>query len=230
MANIDFGDPIDFSSDSQGGDDSSFQRAASGMKARTPQTGPVSSIKREPAHVVRNVAPLFPRPTLSPQQGQVTNIPQQAQGMNPQEGFAPQAPSQAQVPAAFSAGPGSQKGGKKLLFVIIGVVVLSVLVVIGYFVFLNLGQDSANNATNTQANQVSQNTTTSNTNTTNSTPTVSDPTGDPDADALTNQEEANAGTDPNNPDSDGDTFKDGAEVEKGFNPLGEGKLPTPTGI
>jgi flagellar biosynthesis/type III secretory pathway M-ring protein FliF/YscJ len=32
------------------------------------------------------------------------------------------------------------------------------------------------------------------------------------------------GTDPNNPDSDGDGFLDGEEVMKGYNPLGAGKL------
>ena len=31
-------------------------------------------------------------------------------------------------------------------------------------------------------------------------------------------------TDKNNPDTDGDGFLDGEEVENGFNPLGEGKI------
>jgi hypothetical protein len=34
-------------------------------------------------------------------------------------------------------------------------------------------------------------------------------------------------TDPLNPDTDGDGFKDGDEVKNGFNPLGPGKLLTP---
>jgi hypothetical protein len=47
---------------------------------------------------------------------------------------------------------------------------------------------------------------------------------DPDEDGLTNAQEAEYGTDPNNPDTDGDTYLDGAEVEAGYNPLGEGSL------
>lgn len=47
---------------------------------------------------------------------------------------------------------------------------------------------------------------------------------DDDADGLTLEEEQELGTDPANPDSDGDTFLDGAEVDGGYNPLGPGEL------
>lgn len=42
---------------------------------------------------------------------------------------------------------------------------------------------------------------------------------DVDGDGLTNDEEADAGTDPRNPDSDGDGVEDGAEVENNTDPL-----------
>ncbi|HCC84013.1 TPA: hypothetical protein DEP96_04155 [Candidatus Uhrbacteria bacterium] len=48
---------------------------------------------------------------------------------------------------------------------------------------------------------------------------------DADNDGLTAKEETKYGTDPNNPDSDGDGFNDGDEVAKSYNPLGAGKLP-----
>ena len=42
-----------------------------------------------------------------------------------------------------------------------------------------------------------------------------DPDGDPDGDGLTNAQEAVVGTDPNIPDTDGDTLKDGVETNTG---------------
>lgn len=47
---------------------------------------------------------------------------------------------------------------------------------------------------------------------------------DNDNDGLSNAEEVVYGTDLNNPDTDGDGYLDGIEVENGYNPLGEGKL------
>jgi hypothetical protein len=47
---------------------------------------------------------------------------------------------------------------------------------------------------------------------------------DSDSDGLFDDEEESLGTDPDNPDTDGDTFLDGEEVQNGFNPLGEGRL------
>ena len=49
--------------------------------------------------------------------------------------------------------------------------------------------------------------------------------GDSDGDGLSNEEEIIIwGTDPNNSDTDGDGYLDGDEVDKGYNPNGEGKL------
>ena len=47
---------------------------------------------------------------------------------------------------------------------------------------------------------------------------------DSDGDLLSDEMEAQYGTDTNNPDTDGDGFKDGVEVNSGYNPKGEGKL------
>jgi|GEM_PF-3069580 len=47
---------------------------------------------------------------------------------------------------------------------------------------------------------------------------------DTDKDLLADDDEKDYGTDPNNPDTDGDGFADGLEVENGFSPTGEGRL------
>ena len=47
---------------------------------------------------------------------------------------------------------------------------------------------------------------------------------DSDGDLLSDEMEAQYGTDPNKADSDGDGFKDGVEVNGGYNPKGAGKL------
>lgn len=50
---------------------------------------------------------------------------------------------------------------------------------------------------------------------------------DTDSDGLTDREEFRVfGTDPLEPDTDGDSYLDGAEVQNGYNPKGEGKLFT----
>lgn len=53
---------------------------------------------------------------------------------------------------------------------------------------------------------------------------------DTDGDGLFDAEEVNVyQTDPLNPDTDGDGFSDGAEVKNGYNPNGSGKLPNAPG-
>jgi hypothetical protein len=70
------------------------------------------------------------------------------------------------------------------------------------------GNSNTNSSTNTNANQ--------NTNVNAS--------GDIDLDGLTNAEESQYRTNPENPDSDGDGYLDGDEVENGYNPMGSGRL------
>ena len=48
---------------------------------------------------------------------------------------------------------------------------------------------------------------------------------DPDQDDLTNLEEYFNHTDPTNPDTDGDGFKDGLEIDKDTDPLDDGDYP-----
>jgi len=48
---------------------------------------------------------------------------------------------------------------------------------------------------------------------------------DADGDGLTNFEEADWGTDPNNPDSDGDEWTDGEEVEQNTDPMDSDDKP-----
>lgn len=50
------------------------------------------------------------------------------------------------------------------------------------------------------------------------------PSIDTDGDGLTDEAEAEYGTDINNPDTDGDGYLDGEEVQNGFNPNGPGTL------
>ena len=51
---------------------------------------------------------------------------------------------------------------------------------------------------------------------------------DSDGDGLSDQEEMFLGTDLNKADTDDDGYPDGAEIEAGYNPLGEGKFMMPT--
>lgn len=76
------------------------------------------------------------------------------------------------------------------------------------------------NAT-TNTNTANTNTTNTSSSNTNKTPSAS---SDLDQDGLTYQEEQTYKTDPNNPDTDGDSYLDGEEVVNGYNPNGPGKL------
>jgi hypothetical protein len=60
--------------------------------------------------------------------------------------------------------------------------------------------------------------------TTGTTSTGGDPAADPDADYLSNADEAIHGTDPADPDSDDDTYLDGDEVLEGSDPLASASL------
>ena len=49
---------------------------------------------------------------------------------------------------------------------------------------------------------------------------------DPDGDGLTNDQEVAAGTNPRNPDSDGDGYPDGWEADHSFDPTDPGSKPS----
>ena len=49
---------------------------------------------------------------------------------------------------------------------------------------------------------------------------------DSDLDGLTDVNEVFLGTNPNKIDTDGDGYTDGFEISKGFNPCGDGQIPT----
>lgn len=215
--NIDFGDPIDFAPKKVAAPTKPQSIGMAGM-ATSAQDG--ARFSPEPAHRVQNVAPLFPRPVSPQTQGE----PMSAVSRPAMTGaHAPESPAPAIGAQQETSSPDAPKKKGKML-IIVAAVVLIVIIAAGIFIFTQLRGEN-----NTQANNTANNNTTNSSvkNATTNTPTVNDPNGDIDGDALTNQEEATYGTDPNNPDTDGDGFKDGAEVEKGFNPLGAGKLQTP---
>lgn len=98
-------------------------------------------------------------------------------------------------------------------------------------------EDAADTTTDTTTGDAEESDATSDTDTDTTTDTTTDeteetdteaeelvPTEDPDEDGLTNAEEARYGTDPTNPDTDGDSFLDGEEIENDYNPLGPGRL------
>lgn len=97
---------------------------------------------------------------------------------------------------------------------IIGILVLLILGVLGGTIALivtRLGSDDPNsNVTDLAeeaANQLEE-----------SGPAITDPTGDADDDGLSNSDERIWGTNPDNPDTDGDGFLDGEEVQSNHNP------------
>jgi hypothetical protein len=98
---------------------------------------------------------------------------------------------------------------RRVVIVIGIIIVLSILLAIGLFFVTSLNKE--------QAAQPTPDATTSNAGLTSS--TTVDPLADPDNDNLNNAQEALWGTNPNNPDTDGDGYKDGEEVANCHNPL-----------
>ncbi|MEO6077633.1 MAG: hypothetical protein ABIP54_02510 [Candidatus Andersenbacteria bacterium] len=98
---------------------------------------------------------------------------------------------------------------RRVVIVISIIVVLSILIAIGLFFVTSLNKEqSAQPAPDS----------TSNTGLTSNDNNV-DPLADTDNDGLNNTQEALWGTNPNNPDTDGDQYKDGDEVANCHNPL-----------
>jgi len=85
---------------------------------------------------------------------------------------------------------------------------------------LNAAVPDVNGNSNGNANENANNNSNDNSNINEN--LVSDDNADPDHDGLTNAQERQYHTDPLNPDSDGDGFKDGDEVKAGYDPT---KIP-----
>lgn len=102
--------------------------------------------------------------------------------------------------------------------VVIGILILLIIGVLGGTIALIVSRFSTKP---TQVSQTPQTSTLPGAN--NGGQQVVDPTGDSDADGLTNADEKLWGTNPNNPDTDGDGFKDGEEVKSNHNPT----IPSP---
>ena len=137
---------------------------------------------------------------------------------------------------------------KKNLIVLIGIgVVLVIGIILVGFKFMmppknvveNLPEESQVTTNDTNENVVEDNNEETVVDETQTQPVVEEPvnqepeiipeviidvTLDTDNDGLTDINEAGYGTDINNPDTDGDGYKDGEEVLNGYNPNGEGKL------
>lgn len=99
---------------------------------------------------------------------------------------------------------------RRLIIIISIIVVLSILIALGLFFISSLNQQQATQAPSGASLQPAL----------TSSPSASvDPLGDPDNDGLTNAQESLWGTNPNNPDTDGDGYSDGKEVANCHNPL-----------
>ncbi|OGY36058.1 MAG: hypothetical protein A3E36_02420 [Candidatus Andersenbacteria bacterium RIFCSPHIGHO2_12_FULL_45_11b] len=103
---------------------------------------------------------------------------------------------------------------RKAVIGIVIILILSIIAGVAVFVIISLGKQQ-------DAEQSSD--TTSQIGLTGSDSLSVDPLADPDNDGLTNAQESLWGTNPNNPDSDADGYKDGEEVAACHNPL----VPTP---
>ncbi|HSX24587.1 MAG TPA: hypothetical protein VLG69_01330 [Candidatus Andersenbacteria bacterium] len=103
---------------------------------------------------------------------------------------------------------------RKVVIGVIIIIVISIIAAIAVFIFSSLNQQQSQQYSSTSNTQLAINS--------SNAPTV-DPLADPDQDGLTNAQESLWGTNPNNPDTDGDGYKDGAEVAACHNPV----IPAP---
>lgn len=101
---------------------------------------------------------------------------------------------------------------RRLIISLLIVLIVGVVLGTGYFIVQRI-RSSAKNTPTTSDNGTGLQPAT----------TVKNPTGDDDSDGLSNADEAVWGTDPNNPDTDGDKYLDGEEVKANHNPT----IPSP---
>lgn len=140
-------------------------------------------------------------------------------------------------PSAFREPEPPKKGRRKLALIVGAILIFLLLAAIGFAVarFIIIGSNEGEEE-NTNNNNENEEEFLSDTKEASPSPTATaspEPTDEPsptadiadqDQDGLTLAEEKFYGTDPNNPDTDGDGIKDGEEVRNGYDPLGPGKL------
>ncbi|MBI3256058.1 MAG: hypothetical protein HYZ63_03750 [Candidatus Andersenbacteria bacterium] len=104
---------------------------------------------------------------------------------------------------------------RRLILILLVVLIIGVVGGTAYFVVNRLRSGQTGQETTTEPGSLTQ------------APTggqnVANPAGDDDVDTLTNSDEALWGTDPKNPDTDGDGYFDGEEVKANYNPT----IPSP---
>lgn len=138
-------------------------------------------------------------------------------------------------------------GKQKIILIVVAVVVVAILAVGGYFLYDKMQEDgsplenvienlnvvpAANENTNSILNLNKNTNVVANVNLNeavneNENLNANDNVNlfkDADNDGLTDEEEVLYGTDATNPDTDGDGYLDGEEVDSGYNPAGSGKL------
>lgn len=127
--------------------------------------------------------------------------------------------------------PTRKRSAKTLVFIVLGVVILLIAVIAAIAIKMFSGssvQKTAADITPTPTVAPVQSQQPVAVESSTPPPTSSAQIGsdgdDPDKDGVNNAEERLYGTDPNNPDTDGDGYDDGEEVKNGYNPLGQGSL------
>lgn len=137
-------------------------------------------------------------------------------------GQAPAAPEPAPLPPpAFRQPRSPQRGRRTTLLLLSSFIVLILLGVVGFVAFRLLFSGSGEGQPSPTPSQAPTGTPST---TPEGSPEAAGQVADPDADGLTNAEEAFYRTDAQKADTDGDGFTDSQEVRAGYDPLGPGKL------
>lgn len=135
----------------------------------------------------------------------------------------PPAPKPAATPAPAGKAPVKKAATVSPILVIAGLVFLLLVIGGGAYILLTIpGAPATNTNTTVVVNTPPVNTPPVNTPPVNTTPVVvtPQPGKDSDSDGLTDVEEVLYGSDPHNPDTDGDSYLDGNEVFHMYNPNG----------
>lgn len=175
--------------------------------------------------------------------GATAAIPPKPPAAPPLSGFTP-APAAPATPASIAAGsplappafarPTPPRRNRRLVVMLAGgTVIVLLLGAVGLLAarFLT-GEDASTTPLPSVATRVPSSTPTADPDETSlsatpiasTSPSADNEILDVDRDGLTTAEERFYGTDPNSPDTDNDSYKDGDEVRAGYDPLGPGKL------